>query len=622
MFINKIKQNFAGFAVVALAFAGLSAVAPASATAYASNAGAVGDPNRSYSYNQTLSLGSNDEATVVVPANNRSYSIGRTITLTLAQSQALAGKTISFEVSMVSGGTTVTWPAANASFYAGNTYLTGTGNGVAKTAVWPSTGLTSNDQISLYPYSNSSNSDAVAAGTYTLTFSIKADGIRLTSADFNTSYVSSSTSVAGAIAGTLPSGANLNTVRPGYICIDKTQVSAGDVITARAMINGTVQNANNWMGITWTNGNTLGNADSLTLTSSHLSGGELAFNSMSGLSASGAGVAAGATFTADVSITKANGTEVSTPCALPTVSTPVLVSSSTTSVVATLASGSMCRLLRVVGNGYFPAGFATAVSGTCTITPWQTLTAGTYSVVGTASSYWSTVPVESTNNPTFTISSAGSSSQSSSSAPSSSNSISTPPTPPTNVPLVAPIAMPAAGFTPGGALTLSGSNLSNLTSVKIGETVAKTVASASGVTISVPADLTPGAHNLLITTSTGSTLFVGAIKVADPVVEAAKAAKAKAAASIAYRAPVDFTVNKSAVAQAAAAKAFAAQYRSAKTAICVAIPASKATSAAALAAATKVCDGFKASVPGIKLSVVLGAPSGDKINRVSAELQG
>ena len=199
----------------------------------------------------------------------------------------------------------------------------------------------------------------------------------------------------------------------------------------------------------------------------------------------------------------------------------------------------------------------------------------------------------------------------------------TPPTIPTNVPIVAPISVPATGLTPGGALLLDGRNLSNLTQVKIGEAIAKTVASATGVSISVPTDLKPGSHDLLISTSTGSTLFVGAIKVADPVVEAAKAAQAKAAASIAYRAPVDFTVGKAVTAsQAAAAKSFAAQYRNAKTAVCIAIPASKATAAAALAAATKVCAGFKASVPGIKTSVAVTAPSGDKVNRVSAEIQG
>jgi flavoprotein len=165
--------------------------------------------------------------------------------------------------------------------------------------------------------------------------------------------------------------------------------------------------------------------------------------------------------------------------------------------------------------------------------------------------------------------------------------------------------------------------MAKVTEVKIGGTVAKTVASASGVAIDVPKDLTPGAYDLLITTPTGSTQFVGAIKVADPVVVAAKAAQAKAAASIAYRAPVDFTVGKTVTAaQAAAAKAFAAQYRNAKTALCLAIPASKSTVAAATAAAAKVCAGFKASIPGIKTSVVVTAPSGDKVNRVSAEIQG
>ena len=197
------------------------------------------------------------------------------------------------------------------------------------------------------------------------------------------------------------------------------------------------------------------------------------------------------------------------------------------------------------------------------------------------------------------------------------------PTLPTTVPLVAPIAVPPTGIKPGGALVLSGANMASVTSIKVGASTATTVKTANGLEIKVPADLAPGAHDLLVTTSTGATLFVGAIKVADPVVEAAKVAQAKAAASIAYRAPIDLTVGKTvSSSQAAAAKKFAAQYRDAKTAICVAIPATKATSAAALAAAAKVCATFKAQIPGIKTSIVLGTPSGDKVNRVSAEVQG
>jgi hypothetical protein len=197
------------------------------------------------------------------------------------------------------------------------------------------------------------------------------------------------------------------------------------------------------------------------------------------------------------------------------------------------------------------------------------------------------------------------------------------PTLPTNVPLVAPIAVPQAGFKPGGALVLDGRNMSAVTSIKIGSTATTTVKTASGIEVKVPTDLAPGAHDLLVATATGSTLFVGAVKVADPAVVAAKEAVAKAAASILYRAPIDLTVGKTvSSAQAAAAKNFASQYRNAKSAVCIAIPATKATASAALAAANKVCGTFKAQIPGIKTTVVLGAPSGDKVNRVSAEVQG
>ena len=194
---------------------------------------------------------------------------------------------------------------------------------------------------------------------------------------------------------------------------------------------------------------------------------------------------------------------------------------------------------------------------------------------------------------------------------------------PTNVPLVAPISVPQAGFKPGGALVLDGRNMAAVTSIKIGSTATTTVKTASGIEVKVPTDLAPGAHDLLVTTATGSTLFVGAVKVADPAVVAAKEAVAKAAASILYRAPIDLTVGKTvSSAQAAAAKNFASQYRNAKSAVCIAIPASKATLAAAIAAATQLCATFKYKIPGIKTTVTFTAPSGDKVNRVSAEVQG
>lgn len=206
---------------------------------------------------------------------------------------------------------------------------------------------------------------------------------------------------------------------------------------------------------------------------------------------------------------------------------------------------------------------------------------------------------------------------------SSSNVQQVAPTLPTTVPLVAPISAPVGGVVLGGALKIDGRNMSSVTSVKIGAVAATTTATVAGLEIKVPTDLAPGKHNLLITTSTGSTLYVDAIKVADPLIVAAQQKIAKAAASIAYRAPIDLTVGKAvSTSQAATAKAFAKQYRDAKSAVCVAIPATKATSAAALAAANKVCATFKAQIPGIKTTVVLGAPSGDKINRVSAEVQG
>ena len=179
------------------------------------------------------------------------------------------------------------------------------------------------------------------------------------------------------------------------------------------------------------------------------------------------------------------------------------------------------------------------------------------------------------------------------------------------------------GVVLGGALKIDGRNMSSVTSVKIGAVAATTTATIAGLEIKVPTDLAPGAHDLLVTTSTGSTLFVGAIKVADPLIVAAKTAQAKAAASIAYRAPLNLTVGSSVTAaQTKATKALAVQYKGAKTALCIAVPANKSTVASAVAAATKVCSTIKTAIPGIKTSVVVAAPSGAKTNRVESEIQG
>ena len=617
MFINKIKQNFAGFAVVALAFAGLSAVAPASATAYASNAGSVADPYAAATFTTAVATNASTMVTsVTVPAGQKLTSFITNTQLSSAESTALRGKVITYSYSVLNTGTNtaITGAGLNPGIRVNGGYTQFPYPPAAPQVTWPSTTGTT-DTLSFTAIHDGTNS--LPAGTYDFTFKWFADGVQITTAPLSAQVASR---FASGISGTTPALSNMQSIQSGYVCVNPSLIAAGDTLTARPIVNGsavTWQSGSVWW---YAGGSNIGSNAAVTVSAQNIAAGVLA---VKGTFGSTSGITAGTPYTADVSITNGAGTEVTYPCPSPTATTPVVTSSSASSIVATVATGtSMCMARRVVGQFEMPGGFGNISGTTCTITPMgPSFSDGTYTIVAYVDAYW-TGSSASTNNPQVTFVSGAPSQQQQ--APAQNNNVqqNTPPTPPTNVPLVAPIAMPAAGFTPGGALTLSGSNLSNLTSVKIGETVAKTVASASGVTISVPADLTPGAHNLLITTSTGSTLFVGAIKVADPVVEAAKAAKAKAAASIAYRAPVDFTVNKSAVAQAAAAKAFAAQYRSAKTAICVAIPASKATSAAALAAATKVCDGFKASVPGIKLSVVLGAPSGDKINRVSAELQG
>ncbi len=195
---------------------------------------------------------------------------------------------------------------------------------------------------------------------------------------------------------------------------------------------------------------------------------------------------------------------------------------------------------------------------------------------------------------------------------------------PTEVPILRPTLGLSQGVRAGGTLVLEAANGATVTEVKVDGQAAALEKVATGVEIVVPTGLTPGAKDLLIKTSTGSTLHVGAIKIADPVLEAQKLAFAKAAASVAFRAPLDLKVSGSAISskQAAEVRSLVREYRAAKEVVCVAVPATKASTAAARQAAVRACALFKAANRKLKTTVIVEAPSGAAANVVSTELIG
>ncbi len=195
---------------------------------------------------------------------------------------------------------------------------------------------------------------------------------------------------------------------------------------------------------------------------------------------------------------------------------------------------------------------------------------------------------------------------------------------PTEVPILRPTLGLSQGVRAGGTLVLEAANGATVTEVKVDGQAAALEKVPTGVEIVVPTGLTPGAKDLLIKTSTGSTLHVGAIKIADPVLEAQKLAVAKAAASVAFRAPLDLKVSGSNITnrQAAEVREMVRQYRAAKEVVCVAVPATKASTAAARQAAVRACAVFKAANLNLRVTIIVEAPSGAAANVVSTELIG
>jgi hypothetical protein len=682
LFINKIKQNFAGFAAVAIAFAGFSAIAPANAVGTTTTAGQVG---YTYANRGTVATSSNSVTiTSTVTANtqmNTAYAsvslatVGNAVTLqsgdSLRVTAAYTNLTTNVVPSVIASSMTNIYGASAAvSSYSTVTSATGTvvkdvpltnfGGSFTPGSItqmdtqvninWSSTGMNTGDQVRVvFTYE-------LLRGGSTIALPVRNTGTALINA---VSLDAASTMV-------IPSDASNINYQTDAACVWRGE----NGVTAGTIIDVTIGQTGNSGTLTATNAR-LYTQGSYSATNPTVTNNSFSFTMPAGTAYDFAkfGIngmltspVVGATFTPTLTAVirgtstnvldtcsrnnnsqtaptaTAGGTSVAVTWTNPANPSAFASSWDNVSLYACAPTNNQCGTVTGMNGMYLPNqvivrgfdyrfnGMLTGSSTSATVTAqsmmpmgmsmgftqWSTTTEYRYFLVYSSQygGYQVVTPVTAAIAATV-------------SAPQQQVQNNSAPTPPTTVPLVAPIAVPATGFTPGGSLTLSGANMAKVTEVKIGGTVAKTVASATGVAIDVPKDLKPGAYDLLITTPTGSTQFVGAIKVADPVVVAAKAEQAKAAASIAYRAPVDFTVGKTVTAaQAAAAKSFAAQYRNAKTAVCVAIPASKSTVAAAAAAAAKVCDGFKASIPGIKTSVVVGAPSGDKINRVSAEIQG
>ena len=176
------------------------------------------------------------------------------------------------------------------------------------------------------------------------------------------------------------------------------------------------------------------------------------------------------------------------------------------------------------------------------------------------------------------------------------------PTPPKPL-FTSPIAVAPTN----GVLNLGGTNLANLTSIKIDDVAATITTSASGqVTVALPT-LAPGKYDITIANKDGAIRFIDGLVVPDPN------AKKPAAASNNYVAASTVKVTGGAVTakQTAALKAFVSQYKDAKQAT-VYIRTSKAGLAAAKRAASAMLAAVAKTVKGVRTAIVVDSTSETK----------
>jgi hypothetical protein len=749
MILQKIKQNLAGFAAVALVLAGFTALAPANAAP-----SALGDINNlSFTDQAQLSVTSTTGTGSISVANaGRGYLSAR-IAVSQAVANTLAGSTIvgSFALTGPNGLMNLN----SEGFFQQNLIYHQSGAVVGQgptnstvSMVWPSGANSASTEILISAYNNNANF-SFPTGNYSLALTLNKDGSAL---PLGSGVSISSMTIEYRVAGNVLSNtANASSWDSGFVCVDMAQVAVNDVLTVEKVTNGTASDSG--LMIEWYRGGSSGSMsiayfNNRSVVAQDLTDGFLAARVRVSLTPGQA-----APLTMSVNIKKANGTDVSTSCG-PTTAPPSAptVAAAGSSATLTYSAGGFTRFVCALYNSSNVM-VSSTTSSSLTGCSLSTQTSGTYTakfayavygVPGTfspaSSSFTLTVgggggggggtpqcPAAMTsvhvtatnitpsnsysfyinNDPTMTncstpqITGGGtrvtlngavvgtpfyspsvgfiflatpprtlasllaspaltgrtindgdvytvsyyrnlSAAPTASDVPFTSYSLTLFPSGgvqnvapqaqpnapinsmPTEVPILRPTLGLSQGVRAGGTLVLEAANGATVTEVKVDGQAAALEKVPTGVEIVVPTGLTPGAKDLLIKTSTGSTLHVGAIKIADPVLEAQKLAVAKAAASVAFRAPLDLKVSGSNITsrQAAEVRSLVKEYRAAKEVVCVAVPATKASTAVARRAAVRACALFKAANRNLRVTVIVEAPSGAAANVISTELIG
>ena len=274
MFINKIKQNFAGFAAVAIAFAGFSAMVPATAST-----AALADPtNMAFTGVKQLTVSGGSATGSITQTNAGRGLLSATFTVDQATADTLVGASIN-------GSLTLTGPngvvnLGNEGFFSqhliyalGNTVVGQGPIGSAQAMVWPAGTNHASTNVLISAYINR-DSFSFAPGSYTLSATLTKNGVAQT---LGSGISLASASIEYRVAGRALSAVDATySWNSGYVCVDMAQVVAGDVLTVEQLQNATASTGGS---IDWyRGGSTMGFAygNNRAVTSADVTAGNLA----------------------------------------------------------------------------------------------------------------------------------------------------------------------------------------------------------------------------------------------------------------------------------------------------------------------------------------------------------
>jgi hypothetical protein len=308
--------------------AGLSIITsvPASATVYASNAGAATGQTQ-------LSVTPDNNGNVTVPQGVDSLTVN--FNYSIATPSNFASKRITYLLTVTDPTNTVMTDAAAqaAGNYLGkNGFYYTSNNGISSQI--PSNGVTLGSTLtylrfSISGYLNAGPGGTIPAGNYNFQVVLNVDGVAYTPVSNELSLAA--TMFLDGRSYTNPTG-NITAVSHNVVtCINRSLVTSSDTLTVREVKTGNLTSVTNrFLTVLMNGSSSLGTGSTLSLGSVNLS---VPFAAVTNFTFGS--TTAGDSFTTDLSITKGDGTEVSGSCSPAAPSTPTLVFTTSTRLTAT-----------------------------------------------------------------------------------------------------------------------------------------------------------------------------------------------------------------------------------------------------------------------------------------------